>query len=90
MAQLIVHAPDFGATTLQMAMITYRIKPEGLSILSCEKGPRPKAEAFFAAKNGEPLRVLTTSSTPDDNEIPSYSTARSDLTDHSTIRPIPW
>ena len=32
----------------------YRIKPEDLSILSCEKGPRLKAEAFFTAKNGEP------------------------------------
>ena len=29
------------------------MKPEELSILSCEKGPRPKAEAFFTAKNGE-------------------------------------
>ena len=27
----------------------YRIKPEQLYILSYEKGPRPKAEAFFMA-----------------------------------------
>ena len=32
----------------------YRIKLEELSILSCEKGSRLEAEAFFTAKNGEP------------------------------------
>ena len=37
-----------------LAFTTYRIKPEELSILSCERGPRPEAEAFFTAKNGEP------------------------------------
>ena len=31
----------------------YRIKLEEYSILSCEKGPRPKAEAIYTAKNGE-------------------------------------
>ena len=30
-----------------------------LSILGCEKGPRPKAEVFFTAKNGEVPKVLT-------------------------------
>ena len=34
--------------------VMYSIKPEELYILSCEKGPRPKAEAFFTAKNIEP------------------------------------
>ena len=34
--------------------IMYRTKPEEFCILSCEKRSRPKAEAFFTAKNGEP------------------------------------
>ena len=32
---------------------THAIKPSELSILSCEKGPRPKADAFFTAENEE-------------------------------------
>ena len=35
-------------------VFTYRIKLEELSILSCKNGPRPKAQAFFTAKDGEP------------------------------------
>ena len=30
------------------------MKLEELYIIICEKGPRPKAEAFFTAKNEEP------------------------------------
>ena len=31
----------------------YRIKSEELYIISCWKGPRPKAEAFLTVKNVE-------------------------------------
>ena len=51
--------------------VPYRIKPEELPILSCEKGPRPKAEAFFTAKNGEHRGFSLTWSTSDHNEDPS-------------------
>ena len=35
------------------AVNMYRMKSEELSILSCEKGPTPKADAFYTAKNEE-------------------------------------
>ena len=44
-----------------MCDLMYMIKPEEeLSILRCEKSPRPKAEAFFTAKNGEPRGLSLT------------------------------
>ena len=53
----------------------YKIKPEELSILSCEKGPRPRAEAFFTAIKTHHYINVVSWSDKENNVVVCFNTA---------------